>query len=170
MFEIVKYGNEVLSKKAEEVTVFDASFASFVNGLFETLDASDSGIGLAAPQVGVSKALFVVSLPEEGIRQVFVNPQIVETTVETSPYSEGCLSFPGIYEDVIRPAGVTVQAQDAEGKPFSLKADGIYARVILHEYDHLIGKMFIDRLSETDRQRAVARYEKLNKRKGKKKK
>ena len=82
------------------------------------------------------------------------------------PYEEGCLSLPGVYHDVVRPSKVIVNAKDANGTPFTLKASGLLARVIQHEYDHLDGKLFIDRLSEEESKKVVRAYEKKNRRRG----
>lgn len=157
MLDICTYGDEVLREKAEEIKVFDDALKMLVDAMFETLDEAD-GVGLAGCQVGVPSRLFIVSIPKDGIRTVFINPQIIETSYETGPYEEGCLSIPGEYFNVIRPLAVTVQAQDVKGKRFTVHADGLLARVIQHEYDHLDGKLFTDRLSEEDREKVLKRY------------
>ena len=158
MLDIYKLGEDILREKTEKITEFDDALRILVDAMFETLDEAD-GVGLAGPQVGVSKSLFVVSIPDENIKAVFINPQIVETSVETGPYEEGCLSIPGQYFKVMRPLEVTVQAQDIKGKPFTVNAKKLFARVIQHEMDHLEGKLFIDRLSDKDRELVVSRYE-----------
>ena len=117
------------------------------------------GIGLAGPQVGLLMRLFVIQLDRDQAR-VFINPSIVQTSEELTEYEEGCLSVPGMYADVIRPAEVRVQAWNERGRPFTIDADGLLARVILHEYDHLEGTLFIDRLSTMKRDRLVGMYEK----------
>ena len=138
-----------------------------IDAMFDTMDEAD-GVGLAGPQVGVSQKLFVVD-DRKGNRIAFINPEIIETSVEVGPYEEGCLSVPGVYHDVIRPLGVTVQAQDVNGKAFTIKATGLLARIIQHENDHLNAKLFIDRLSEDDRAMMVKVYERKNKTKKRKK-
>lgn len=158
MLDICTYGDDVLRQKTEKITDFDNALGIFVDAMFETLDEEDSGVGLAAPQVGVSKSIFVVSIPEQNIRQEFINPQIIETSFETDFYEEGCLSIPGQYFKVKRPVRIKIQAQNVKGKPFTLDVDGFYARVIQHEADHLEGKLFIDRLSEEDRDLVINRY------------
>jgi peptide deformylase len=91
---------------------------------------------------------------------VFINPTIIGTSPEISQYEEGCLSIPGLYADVTRPEKVTVQAWNERGRPFTLDAEGLLARVIQHEYDHLEGVLFIDRLSEPKRNRLLTLYDK----------
>ena len=164
MLDIVTLGDEVLREKCTPVTVFDDALHILIEAMYETLDSAD-GLGLAAPQVGVDKRFFIVSLPD-GTRREFINPEITGTSLETNPYEEGCLSIPGVYYDVVRPSKVIVSARDADGKEFTLKASGLLARVIQHEYDHLEGKLFIDRLSEEDRKKAVREYEKKSRRRG----
>jgi peptide deformylase len=94
------------------------------------------------------------------IPRVFINPSIIETSRALVKYEEGCLSLPGLWADVIRPASVRVQAWNEKGRPFTLEADGILARVILHEYDHLEGVLFIDRLPEPKRNQLLEKFEK----------
>jgi peptide deformylase len=125
------------------------------------MDEAD-GVGLAAPQVGVTKRLFVIHI-RGAEKRAYINPQIIETSIETSTDEEGCLSIPGVWHDVQRPARVTVQAQDVEGKVFQVKADGLLARALQHENDHLNGVLFIDRLSDEEREKMIQAYEKRNK-------
>ena len=101
---------------------------------------------------------------------MFINPEILETSIETGPYEEGCLSLPGVYHNVIRPLRVKIQAQDVKGKAFVLDADGLLARVIQHENDHLKGKLYIDHLDEVERELIIKAYEKRNKPKKRKSK
>ena len=102
------------------------------------------GVGLAGPQVGKKLRIFI-ALADDKMRRVFINPQIISTSQELSDYEEGCLSIPGVYETIRRPMRVTVQALNEKGKPFTLEADGLLARIIQHEVDHLDGILFIDR-------------------------
>jgi peptide deformylase len=168
MLDIITIGDEVLREKAERITSFGSELKVLVDAMIESM-RSERGLGLAAPQVGVSKRLFVVELPDEDAPRVFVNPEIIETSLEQSSYEEGCLSIPGVYEEVIRPVAVTLQAQDVSGKPFTVQAQGMLARVVQHEYDHLQGVLFVDRLPQDKRDRALSLYEKKAKnRKGQK--
>ena len=167
MLDIYKLGEDVLYTPTEKVKKFDSALKMLIDAMFDTMDEA-AGVGLAGPQVGVSQKLFVVD-DRKGNRIAFINPEIIETSVEVGPYEEGCLSVPGVYHDVIRPLGVTVQAQDVNGKAFTIKATGLLARIIQHENDHLNAKLFIDRLSEDDRAMMVKVYERKNKTKKRKK-
>lgn len=160
MLDIYKYGDDVLREGCTEVKRFDSALRMLAYAMIETMHEAD-GVGLAGPQVGVSEKIFVAHVPN-GEPIVFVNPSIVETSIETGPYEEGCLSVPGVYHSVIRPLRVTVQAQDVDGKPFTMKADGLLARVIQHENDHLYGTLFIDHLDEGEKEKMVRLYQKKN--------
>jgi peptide deformylase len=162
MLEIYTLGEDVLRQKAEKVTQFDQELKELVDSMFKSMEASD-GIGLAAPQVGVSKRLFVVDTRIPGQRYIFINPQIIGSSEEQGIYEEGCLSIPGMFAPILRPDEITVQAQNLEGKNFILPATGLLARVIQHENDHLNGVLFIDRMGEEDRKDLVAEYEKKGK-------
>lgn len=168
MLDICTIGDEVLRENSKEVEVFDDALKILVDAMFETLEEAD-GVGLAGCQVGAPSRLFIVSIPNENVKAAFINPQIIETSYETGPYEEGCLSIPGEYFNVIRPLEVTVQAQDVKGKPFTVHAKGLLARVIQHEYDHLNGMLFTDRLSEADREKVLNRYSKNSKKRNKRK-
>jgi peptide deformylase len=124
---------------------------------------------LAAPQVGVLKRLFVIEIRDE-VKQVFINPQIIQTSVETCVMEEGCLSIPGIWHDITRPEKITVQAQDVDGKPFTVTAGGLYARAIQHEYDHLNGVLFIDHLDKAEEEKVVESYQRKHRKDKKKRK
>ena len=163
MLDIYTLGEEVLREKCEPVKTFDDGLAVLVDAMLDTLEEAD-GIGLAAPQIGVSKRFFVVDTRREGERYAFINPEIIETSHEQGSYEEGCLSVPGMYYDIVRPLSVTIQAQDVKGKSFVLKATGLLARVIQHENDHLNGVLFIDRMEPDAREALVAAYEKRRKR------
>ena len=142
--KIYKLGEDVIRQKCAPVEpseINDAMRSLFAE-MFETMDEAD-GVGLAAPQVGISKRFFVLTA-DDGIRRVFVNPQIVATSNELCDYEEGCLSLPGFNESIRRPAKVTCSALNEFGKPFTVEADGLLARIIQHENDHLDGVVFID--------------------------
>lgn len=140
---ICKLGEEILRRKCAPVEEVTDELRATFDEMFETMREAD-GVGLAAPQVGIDRRFFVVTADDE-VRRVFVNPQIVATSAETGEYEEGCLSLPGFNEKITRPLRVTVQALDENGRPFTLEADGLLARVIQHEYDHLDGIVYIDR-------------------------
>ena len=161
MLDIITLGDDVLRTECSDIKEFDSALRMLVDAMYDTLEEA-AGVGLAGPQVGVSEKLFVVHIPG-GEKLAFINPEIVETSIEEGPYEEGCLSIPGVYHDVIRPLKVTVQAQDVNGKPFTVKADGLLARVIQHENDHLHGKLYIDHLSDKEKEKMIRIYEKKNK-------
>ena len=160
MLDIFTIGDEILTIKCKKVVTFDSSLKLLVEAMFETMDEAD-GVGLAAPQVGIDMRLFVID-DHAGVRREFINPEIVETSMENVEMEEGCLSIPGVYHDIERPAEVTVQAQDVNGKTFKLKASALLARALQHENDHLNGVVFIDRLSEVERAKMIKAYTKKN--------
>ena len=161
MLDIYTLGEEVLQEKCQKVTKFDNALKILVDAMFDTMDEAD-GVGLAAPQVGVNQRLFVIHI-RGAEKRAYINPQIIETSIETDTDEEGCLSIPGVWHDVKRPARVTVQAQDVEGKVFQFNAEGLLARALQHENDHLNGVLFIDRLNDEEREKMVQAYEKRNK-------
>ena len=146
------YGDPVLKQKAAEVVKFDEALRALVADLRETMEAYN-GIGLAANQIGVLQRALVVSVPlddGERARYTLVNPTIVRRSGSESS-EEGCLSIPGIYEEVSRSLRLTVTAFDEFGQPFELEPEGYLARAIQHEVDHLDGVLFVDRLSPLKR-------------------
>ena len=142
---ITKLGEEILRQVAEPFAMEEINdeLRAFIDEMFETMIEAN-GVGLAGPQAGISKRIFVIIADDE-VRRVFINPQIISTSAELCDYEEGCLSIPGVYENIKRPAKVTVQAFNEKGRPFTLEADGLLARIIQHENDHLDGHVFIDR-------------------------
>lgn len=158
MMDIYTIGADVLRTNAEPVERFDDEFAALIERMFTTMKQG-KGVGLAAPQVGISQRFFVVQVDGDKQR-VFVNPEIVETSMELDSFEEGCLSIPGVYADLDRPAEIRVQAWNERGRRFVLGADGFLARVIQHELDHLNGVLFVDRLPERTRDRLLKQYEK----------
>ncbi len=145
---IVKEGDAILNKVCRPVTNFDARLATLLDDMHETMLAAD-GIGLAAPQVGMMRRVFCVwdvrdmpeEIPEDYVYEMidFVNPEILEITLDEETDYEGCLSFPGHTGAVTRPVGVKLRAQDRTGEWFELEAEDLLARCIQHEYDHLEG-------------------------------
>ena len=155
--QIITIGNEILRQKAVKIAKIDAEIAKIANQMLEILKR-DKGVGLAGPQIGFMQRIFVVHVEgDEG--RVFINPSILETSHKTVKFEEGCLSVPGIYAPVVRSEAIKIQAWNEKGKPFTLEASGILARVILHEYDHLEGVLFLDYLPENKRSRLMAKYE-----------
>lgn len=145
---IVLYGDPVLREVSSPVEKIDGEIKALVSDMIDTLHKAQ-GLGLAAVQIGVTKRVFIVDLSAFDLTRplkVFINPEILSSEGEVE-YEEGCLSFPGLYQHIVRAASVTIRATDEDGKQFEMTADGMTARAILHEYDHLEGKLFIDRLS-----------------------
>ncbi len=161
MLEIYTIGEEILREKCKKVVKFDSALELLVNAMFEKMDEAD-GVGLAAPQIGVDLRVFVID-DHRGTRKAFINPEILETSMEECSMEEGCLSIPGVYTYLSRSERVTVQAQDVNGKTFRVEADDLLARAIQHENDHLNGILFIDRLDEKSRSKILKTYEKRNK-------
>jgi len=160
MLDIVTYGNEILERKAEPVKDIDDQVRKLAKEMLETL--AGQGVGLAAPQVNVGQRLFV-TLVEGDKPRVFINPEIVLTSQELATIEEGCLSLPKLYVDVVRPESIKIQAWNEKGRPFTVETGGFLARVIQHEYDHLDGVLFLDRLKGLKRDRALAQYRRLTK-------
>ena len=140
---ITKLGEEILRQKAEPVKPEEINdeLRSFLNEMFEAMIEAD-GVGLAGPQAGISKRLFVV-IADDDVRRVFINPQIISTSAEMVDFEEGCLSVPQVYESIS-----------------TLEADGLLARVIQHEYDHLDGILFIDRGDKAFAEKTAAQFKK----------
>ncbi|WP_078547224.1 peptide deformylase [Litchfieldia alkalitelluris] len=137
---IVEYPAEVLEKPCERVTQFDSSLNKLLNSMYDTMLEAD-GVGLAAPQIGISKRIAIVDIGDKNGRIDFINPTIIESNGEqTGP--EGCLSFPDLFGEVKRSDSIKVRAQNRRGKTFVLEAEGFLARAIQHEIDHLDGILF----------------------------
>jgi peptide deformylase len=162
ILKIVKYPEPVLSQPGEPVTEFNAELKKLAADMFETTYAAQ-GIGLAAPQVGVSKRLTVIDLSMGKVpkdKLVLVNPEIISS--EGRLYEEeGCLSFPEIKEKVVRAANVRIRAQDLNGKWFEMDAEDLLSRCFQHEIDHLDGMLFIFRMSGLKRDMTLRRIRKM---------
>ena len=140
--EIKKYPDPILRKKCQPVKVFDNKFKELCQQMFDVMEIN-KGLGLAAPQIGQSLNFFVVD--SEGEKLVFVNPEIILKKGQAI-FEEGCLSFPNLFINIKRPNKIELKFQDIDGQEKIIKADGLLARVIQHEYDHLNGVLFIDKL------------------------
>ncbi len=149
-------GSPVLRQRSPEATAVEAEMRTLIADMFETMDAAQ-GVGLAANQVGVPQRVAVVDA--EGHRFAMVNPVIVSSDGRATA-EEGCLSIPDIFGDVTRPERVVLEALDAEGAPFRLEAEGLTARAIQHELDHLDGILFLDHLGPIRRKMLLARWRK----------
>ena len=157
LLKILRYPDARLHKVAKPVTEFGERIAKLVEDMAETMyDAP--GVGLAASQVDVHEQLILVDISDtKDDLRVFINPEITWASDEKQVYDEGCLSVPGIYDGVERPARVKVRALNAKGEPFELEADGLLAVCIQHEMDHLLGKVFVEYLSPLKRNRIKAK-------------
>jgi peptide deformylase len=157
LLNILRYPDARLHKVAKPVTDFGDRVRQLASDMANTMYEAP-GVGLAATQVDVHECLVVIDTSEtKDDLRVFVNPEIVWASEEKQVYDEGCLSVPGIYDGVERPARVKVRAHDVEGKPFELEADGLLAVCIQHEMDHLMGKVFVEYLSPLKRNRIKAK-------------
>ena len=162
IYPIVKFGNPVLEKKAEMVTVFDDELRKLIDDMFESMYAA-RGVGLAAPQIGISRRIAVVDVTfkeDPKARLVLINPEIIHTEGRFKQ-SEGCLSIPDFRENVTRPRAVTVRAQDEHGKIFELTGEELLARALQHETDHLNGKLYISHISALKRDLIKRKIRKL---------
>jgi peptide deformylase len=160
LLNILRYPDPRLHQVAKPITVFDARLKKLAADMAETMYEAP-GVGLAASQVDVHEQLIVIDTSEtrDDLR-VFINPEILWTSPEKQVYEEGCLSVPGIYDGVERPARIRARALDLEGKPFEVEADGLLAVCIQHEMDHLKGKVFVEYLSPLKRNRIKAKMQK----------
>lgn len=160
LLNILRYPDPRLHKIATPVTVFDERIKKLVADMAETMYAAP-GVGLAATQVDVHEQVVVIDVSDDGKNlQVFINPEIVWASDDKRVYDEGCLSVPGIYDGVERPARVKVRAFDADGKAFEVDADELLAVCIQHEMDHLKGKVFVEYLSPLKRNRIKTKLQK----------
>ncbi|MEA2087428.1 MAG: peptide deformylase [Candidatus Caldatribacteriota bacterium] len=149
ILEIKEYGDPVLREKALPVEEVTPEILNLIKDMAETMYA-DSGVGLAAPQVGVSKRIILVDGEEDGLI-VLINPIITQSEGEVVE-EEGCLSIPGVYSKVRRSSKVTIKALNENGDPIEITKEGLTARAFQHEIDHLDGILFIDRIGRMERQ------------------
>lgn len=160
VLKIEMLGSEVLRKRAEEIAEVDDDLRSLIDDMFQTMYEAE-GVGLAGPQVGVSRRVIVVDVREEGVEPfALINPVLVESSGETERAEEGCLSMPGLSGVVERSARVVVEGLDREGKPLRIEGEGLLGRCLLHEIDHLDGVLFIDRVSPLKRKMLLSRWRK----------
>jgi peptide deformylase len=164
IYPIVKFGDPVLERPAAPVTAFDDELKKLVEDMFESMYAAH-GVGLAAPQIGISKRLAVIDVTfkeDPNAKLVLANPEIIHTEGKHNQ-NEGCLSIPEFREPVTRPAKVTVRAQDVNGKWFEKTGEDLLARALMHETDHLNGKLYISHLSALKRDLMKRKIRKLMK-------
>lgn len=180
LLRVTQYGEPILRKMGKPISDFDEMLTELANDMVETM-YDEEGIGLAAQQIDRALQLCVIDVrPPEGVEVPFhysfdgkrppldlimpmalANPKITITDPTEDVYEEGCLSFPGINGKVDRPMGVRCEFQDTEGNPHVIEADGLLGRCILHEVDHLNGKLFIDRMDKRDLKKNEAKIKKL---------
>lgn len=183
ILELAYYGNPILRKKGQSIPEVTDEIRQLVADMIETMH-SLKGIGIAAPQVKRSLALFVTEVPkfvgkeradddddedrdedwEPGELIVYINPKIIAVSEELNIREEGCLSIPGLRYDVVRPSGLKVQAMDLEGKIFEREFEGLHARAVMHENDHINGVLFIDRVHGRDRKSLDVKLNQIKKR------
>jgi peptide deformylase len=162
IYPIVKFGNPVLEKPSEKVTVFDEELQKLLDDMFESMYAAH-GVGLAAPQIGISRRIAVVDVTfkeDPAAKLVLINPEIIHKEGRHSQ-SEGCLSIPDFRENVTRPKIVTIRAQDAKGNFFEKTGEELLARAFQHETDHLNGKLYISHISALKRDLIKRKIRKL---------
>ena len=159
MLSIYTLPDEMLRRGSDPIREIDGEIETLAQNMIEAMHLGN-GVGLAGVQVGITKRIFVVHVNRD-MPRVFINPAIIETSLEEVDYEEGCLSIPGVYADVRRPAAVRIQAWNERGRPFNLDAEGMLARVVLHEYDHLNGVLFIDHLTDRKRDKLLREYDRL---------
>src|SRR5437763_13439462 len=162
IYPIVKFGNPVLEKPSEPVTVFDDDLEKLIEDMFESMYAAH-GVGLAAPQIGIGKRIAVIDVTfkeDPNAKIVLVNPEIIKKEGKQSA-NEGCLSLPDFRENVTRANVVTVRAQDLDGKWFEKTGEELLARAFLHETEHLNGRLFISHISALKRDLIKRKIKKL---------
>jgi peptide deformylase len=164
IYPIVKYGDPVLEKPAEPVTEFNDELRKLIEDMFESMYAAH-GVGLAAPQIGISKRLSVIDVSfkeDPNAKLVLVNPQVIKVEGKHTQ-QEGCLSLPEFRENVTRPQRVTIKAQDAYGNWYEKTGEELLARAFVHEIDHLDGKLYISHISALKRDLIRRKVRKLMK-------
>jgi peptide deformylase len=162
IYPIVKFGNPVLEKPSEKVTVFDEELKKLTQDMFESMYAA-RGVGLAAPQIGIARRIAVIDVTfkeDPDAQLVLINPEIIHKEGRHAQ-SEGCLSIPDFRENVSRAKVVTVRAQDLSGKLFEKTGEDLLARALLHETDHLNGKLYISHISALKRDLIKRKIRKL---------
>ncbi len=157
-YEIRTFGDPVLKSEAAAVSEVNGKIAQLIDDMFDTLYESDSGIALAAPQIGVQKQIVVWDIDDEPM--ALINPTIVESDGEWL-YSEGCLSIPELYVDILRPNQVLVRGIDVDGNEVEFEADELMGRMFQHEIDHLHGVLMFERMTPDQRKEALAEWRRL---------
>ena len=162
--KIYMLGQETLRTPANRIVKVDDSIRSLAKDMLITM-YSAKGIGLAAPQVGVQKRILVIDLNFEdpdAPPNVFINPEIISSSANLDTYEEGCLSIPGVYLNVLRPSSIKLSYRDEMGRPKKMNAEGLMARCIQHEIDHLNGVLFVDKVTDQDELKKQLKENKFN--------
>ncbi|MBN1797385.1 MAG: peptide deformylase [Spirochaetales bacterium] len=159
--KIITLGNSLLNEESQAVNDIDKELNEFIKQMFHKM-YEGKGIGLAAVQVGRLVRVFITHLPKDKPR-VFINPEIVSTSIEENKFEEGCLSLPNLYSEIKRPEFVKIQAMNEKARHFVFEADDLLARVIQHEYDHLNGVLFIDKVTKNKKKQLLKVYQRKNK-------
>jgi peptide deformylase len=170
ILDLAYYGDPILRKKAPRIKEITPEIMQLTNDLIETMQHKN-GVGIAAPQVKRSVAVFVAQFPDKthpdkwvpGPIEVFINPKILEVSEECGLHSEGCLSIPGLYADVWRPLKIRVEYTDLQGERLEKEFEDYDARIVLHENDHINGVLFIDRLDKEKRKEVEPELHKIKK-------
>lgn len=161
--KIVYYGSKILRKEAEKVGNINQEIIDLIDSMYNIM-YQERGIGLAAPQVDVSKKIITIDVEaQNGPVIALINPEITAKSDKTEPYEEGCLSFPGITLEIERPSEITVKGVTPDGKEISFDAGGLYARVLQHEIDHINGVVFIDHIEDFLRKELNTQLKKIKK-------
>ncbi len=162
-YRLAFYGSDVLRKKAESVLSIDQGVVDLIESMFHVMHR-ERGIGLAAPQISVSQRIIAINLEVyKGPALSLINPEILGTSDDEVPFEEGCLSIPGIMKDVLRPGKISVSGITPDGKETQIDADGLLARVLQHEIDHLNGILFVDHLEDFIRRELTPELKKIKK-------
>ena len=162
--KIYMLGQETLRTPANRIVKVDDSIRKLAKDMLITM-YSAKGIGLAAPQVGVQKRILVIDLNFEDPASppnVFINPEIISSSASVDTYEEGCLSIPGVYLNVVRPSSIKLSYRDEMGRPKKMNAEGLMARCIQHEIDHLNGVLFVDKVTDQDELKKQLKENKFN--------
>ena len=162
--KIYMLGQETLRTPANRIVKVDDSIRKLAKDMLVTM-YSAKGIGLAAPQVGVQKRILVIDLNFEdpdAPPNVFINPEIISSSASLDTYEEGCLSIPGVYLNVLRPSSIKLSYRDEMGRPKKMNAEGLMARCIQHEIDHLNGVLFVDKVTDQDELKKQLKENKFN--------
>jgi len=162
-YNLIYYGSALLKEAAQEVADIDDNIADIIDSMFKVMYKAN-GIGLAAPQIGLSSRIIVIDTKEDDSSPIaIINPVIKQKSDTLAAYEEGCLSLPGITSDVIRPERILVSGLDPNGKEIEIEAEGLLARVLQHEIDHLDGILFIDYIEQHIRNELRTELKKIKK-------